>query len=259
MNSTLKKLIVLAVIALLGYLAYLGVESLMKKMQPKNPYPTDPATTVFDFFDAMQAEDYQSCYGLLDPQRKAATVIRKQSRGAGYFPHFERIRQYLTQYVGQDFASVLEVSEDGRQAFFNDIVLNIKISSAKGLDKKMHYSIAEIVDFPIDATPGIGLEAHNRQMNKIMGSLAATSDDDITEIIKQNDYENSRERFQRLTDAFTANRQLDTKHQLLDWIVKEYAADRNLPAWLNKIANDDITPQHLRTLAANYVKQLPAK
>lgn len=246
---------VLAALGLLGWVAYSACVGLFKQAQETHPHPTDPVETVTTFFAALQDEDYQSCYGLLSSQRKSATVIRKQSRAEGYFPHFERIRLYLIEHVGEEFFDMLDVSESGRESDFGTVVLTFKFSTSKGLDKKTHYGIKEINEFPIDVAPGIGLEAHNRQLSRIMGSVGSC-DEDISDIIQRQPYESANERFERLTNAFLANRQLDTQHELLEWVVREFADNRATAQWLRKIAEDETVPIHLRRQAYLFAGQL---
>ena len=271
LGPLVKLVAIVAAVALIGWGIYAGVQALWRDVAETSPYPTDPDVTVTEFFTGLQPGDtpsLQACYGLLTSERKAATVIGQQSRGDGYFPHFLRIRDYLVQRVGEDFTSQMKVDPDGRRVEFVGprgwVVLSIRLRTVKGLDEANHYALQEINEFPIDAAPGIGLEAHNRGLGRAidtMGSVSSGQDQDASEIIRRLDYENQRERLERLIQAVEAARQLDTRHTVFDWILQEFPTDKLTHRMLFTITDSETHeyPPNLREIARAYLADWPQR
>ena len=166
-GGLVKLIAVLALPALLGGLIYWGVTSVIRDAEQTNPYPTNPAVTTAEFFEGLEFEDFEHCYKLLAPGRKAATVIGKQSRGEGYYAHFQRIAAYLAERSRRDFATDMDISADGSKVTFSGgVTLTVAFETVGGLDDKAHYAIKEIEEFPIDVLPGIGIESRNRGLGR---------------------------------------------------------------------------------------------
>jgi hypothetical protein len=262
LKTLLKVLVVIGIVVLIGWGVKKGVNKLFQDATEDTTYPEDPATTATLFFTHLQNEEYQDCYGLLTPGRKSATVVGMQSRqNNGYFQHFRRIRAYLIERAGNDFVIAMVVSPDGQTVTFRDaVVLTISYDTTTSLDKKRHFPLNEINEFPIDAAPGIGIEQHNRAMNRAiesMGDIGKPEDqlDDPAEIIRQRPDEGPGQRLQRLIEAFKNARQLDTKHTVLDWILKEFPRDPATADFLYRLAQDEKAPPHLRRVAQNTLRR----
>lgn len=257
MSFLIKATIAVLVLALGSWLIYQACDKIYRSVEPSDPHPTDPAVTVTEFFEALQDEDYQSCYGLLNKERKMAAAIGKHERDA-YFNHFMRIRHYLTQRVAQDFAWDMQVSPDGKQVQFGlRYELTMSLIPTRGHDKLSHYAIKEINEFPIDIAPGIGVEQYQRQLNRIIESADALAQDnedmDVADILETRAHESAGERRNRLMEAFGFQRQLDTRHTLLEWIIQEYPQDSTTRSFLAKIARDDAEVIQLRELARDFL------
>lgn len=223
-------------------------------MQPIHPHPTDPFETTSEFFYALQNQDYQTCYKFLVKERKAAVVGGQQSRENAYFPHFDRIRQYLTKYAAQDFTATMDVSPDGHEVVFDGgVVLNLTIEPSKGYDDKTHYGIKEINEFPIDMAPKTGVEQYYRGLGQAIESLGDTSNsgdiDDPFEVIADRPGESKGQRQRRMIDSFKRARQLDTRHTILEWIIKEFYQEPQTQAFLSELTRDQSLSPHLRRLA----------
>ena len=255
----LKVMFTVAGVTMVGWLLYLGAAGMMKSIETPPTYPDDPVETLTQFFNAMGQEDYQTCYGLLTMDRKIATVVKQTSR-ASYFDHFARIGAYLVDHLGEDFPAIMQVTDDNRRVYFGqDFALNVSLASKVGPDKKSHYALNEIKDFPMDIAPAIGIEQRNRQVNRVMESIGALGqpeqDDDSAVITETRPYESQRERVSRLIEAFKNQRQLDTRHTLLDWIIKEFIEDRAAQRLLYQVADDENELPQLRLLAEDYLDQ----
>jgi len=261
LRSFLKMLVVLAILGGIGWGVYAGLMRLYRDVEETNPYPLAASETARQFFTNLQfgnEENFQNCYQLLTSQRKAATVIGKQSRGSGYFPHFERIRSYLAKYAGEDFSATMTIDEEGQRVTFpRGIVLHIAYTATTGLDKKTHYSFEGIKEFPIDVAPGIGIEAHNRVLDRAidsMGSVGGDAADDVGEIVARRDYENNAERLGRLAESFKQARSLDTRHKILEWIFIEFPNEPATLALAKEIVMEKKWTPILRSLAQAHLK-----
>ncbi len=260
LRSGFKKLMILGFIALGGYLAYLGLVHIYNSMQPPHPHPTDPAETTRQFFTALSEENYQQCYSLLESKRKTAVVVGVQDRESGYNPHFERIREYLEHYAGDNFAEKSTVSEDGRQITFpNGITLHMQLSTSKSsFDKQEHFGIHEITEFPIDAAPGLGVEQYHRGINRMIDSMEGMADtgevNNLSDVINSRPGESDRQRLDRMIESLYKARQLDIKHGILEWILKEFPYERATQNFLVKLSKDERQPAHLRAIAQNHIR-----
>ena len=260
-GSLLKIIAIIAVVVLIGYLGHRAITGIVSSAQ-KSPYPDSPTETIEQFFAAMQNLDDQRCYQLLSIARKATTIIEKQSR-ENYYYHFARIRNYLQRHSGPDFATYMEIGPDSKTIFFtNNIALTVTLKTQSGPDKKTHYAISQVNEFPIDIAPGIGTEKYRRSLNRAMESLDAlnvdeSALDDPAEIIRQRPDESPRQRLRRLCDACLQARQLDTRHTLLEWIIKEFPNDKATTNFMHKLDNDENEVYQLRLLAADFLEQRP--
>lgn len=254
LGPVIKIVVLLGILGLIGWGVYYAATSLWRDTVEATPYPRHANEAATQFFTGLYEEDYQSCYGLLPPTRKAATVIGQQSRGEGYFPHFARIRRYLVKNAGEEFDLDMVVSDDGKTVTFaNRIVLTLRFARQKGLEDEDRYALREVNEFPIDAAPGLGLAQHNRGLGRAIESMGATTggeeDADITEIIARKDYENRSERRERLIDSFRHVRQLDTKQELLEWLAKEFGQDEKVRRLFVEVADSQDEPPQLAELA----------
>ena len=264
LKGGLAKLIaVLALPALLALLIYWGVTAIISDAEEAHPYPTDPAVAVAEFFEGMEFEDFQQCYKLLAPGRKAATVIGKHSRGEGYFSHFQRIATYLAERARPDFARDMDISADGGTVVFaQGVTLRVTFDTVGGLDNKPHYAIKEIEEFPIDALPGIGIESRNRGLGRVIQSIdnlgRSENSDDPAEIISGRPGESARQRLGRLIDACENARQLDTRHIVLERIVNEFPHESPTRDLLLRIRDGHQYPAHLGAFAEDILMRLQA-
>ena len=242
LGPILKIVAVVAVLALLGWLVWRGIYATVCSSE-RDPHPTSPVATAQEFFTALQQQDYQKCYSLLIPSRHMATGVGLQSRDT-YFNHFDRIRRYLVKRVGDNFTTNMQVSGNGQVVTFaHGIELRIKYGTNEGADSHLHYGIDDFLDFPIDVAPGLGLEAHNRMVNQFIDDL-----------------ESGRQRHKKetnpvtaLVDTFRNSRQLDTRHDLLEYLIQKYPDDPRTYDLLKDIARDPQQPAQLRTLAQQHL------
>jgi len=250
-----KPLVTCAVLATIIWLGHLGIKHVIRGMQPPHPHPTNPVDTTGQFFCHLYDREYQECYRLLIGKRKTAAAIKQQSRQEGYFPHFDRIRSYLCEHAGENFTEMMQVSPDGRQATFaNDIVLTVTLETSQDYDKKNHYGIREINEFPIDIAPRIGVEKYYRNLDLAIDSAGDSTGnqeiDDVSEIIRERPDESKQQRQQRMIKAFKLARQLDTRHSLLEkWIIGEFRYEPITQKFLAELARDENQPTQLRKLA----------
>ena len=266
-----KVVLVLALLALPAYLVFWAFNAISRSAEEANPYPTDPVETITQFFTALQNENerqspdtppYQSCYNLLAGQRKAATIIGTQDRST-YARHFERIRNYLVRYIGEDFLSYMEISRGGttyQVTFDNYITLTVELGTTRGLDKKSHYNINEIRDFPIDIMPGLGVESRNRSINRAMDSIDELDMpfieiEDAADVIDMRQGESPRQYLQRLIGSYSRAIQLDVRHDLLDYIVNNFPLSQIPPQFFHNIARDNEEAIHLREIARQIIEE----
>lgn len=246
-----KFVLLCGVIGLTGWAGMVGINKFVKSLEPKNPFPDDPAVTTTEFFTALAQQDNQGCYQRLEISRKVATTIGRNSRDS-YSMHFNRIRLYLREQVGtENFIDTMKVSDDGREVLFDQrIKLTMELTTSRGSKNDLHYSVAQVKEFPIDIAPGIGLEKHNRGIGRMLEGMDADDElDDVSEIIRRRDYESKRDRQKRMITAFYNARQLDTRHTTLEWIIREFHQDKTCLAFLKKVAEDETEVMQLRALA----------
>lgn len=251
LKPILKVLVAAAILAGIGMGAYHGLKKIIESPEEAVVYPESPLAAAEEFFEAMQIEDYQHCYKLLAPKRKAATVINQQNRQA-YYDHFARIREYLSQRAAEQFAENMQIETgSGKVVFENDITLTAEIEPIMGMSKKKRFSIGEIKEFPIDIVPGMGVEKYYRGLNRAIEGLGQMSEagDDPAEVILPRPGESERQHLARMIEAFETARQLDTKHTILEWIVRQYSRQAATERFLNQIADDQDEPPQIRRLA----------
>lgn len=248
-----KTALILLAIAIPAWLLYQFTNYLSDSVKEANLHPTDPMVTTTDFFESLEQEDYQKCYALLVKERKMAAAIGKHTRDR-YFQHFTRIRDYLAERVDEEFTWDMAVSTDGRQVQFGaNIALTLSMVGTKGLDKLSHYAIKEVKEFPQDIAPGIGMEKYQRHLNRVIESIDELAQDekdmDPADILEPRAGERDSERRDRWLNSFKRQRQLDTRHVLLEWIVRQFSQDRQVQAFLAEVAQDENEVVQLRRLA----------
>jgi len=249
-----KRLIIICVLVMIAWLGYEGFRRMGSSLEVKHPHPTDPAETTGRFFQSLAGENYQQAYGLLVASLKAATLVGQQSREEGYFPHFARIADYLRQYAGDDFIATMQISADGRRVTFaNDITLTVQLETSRGTDKENHYGIRRINEFPIDAVSKMGTEKYYRGLGRAMDSMDGLSGgdeiDDVSEVIRPHPGESDRQTQRRWFESFKRAPQLDTRHSILEWIIKRYGSEPLTRKFLTELAADEKQPTHLQSLA----------
>ena len=101
------------------------------------------------------------------------------------------------------------------------------------------------------------MEKYQRHLNRVVESVDALAQDekdmDPADILEPRSHENFAARRKRWLEAFEFQRQLDTRHILLEWIVREYPQDRTVKTFLMKIARDDSEVLQLRRLAQTHL------
>jgi len=253
-----KIALVLATIALPAVLLYLGAGYLHRVAVDTNPYPTDPAETAAEFFNALYLKDYQRCYNLFASSRKAAVIIGQQSRYEGYWPHYRRIRNYLVQRAADNFVANMQIDPTGTVVTFdNGIVLTVRFLGSTGMDKKLHYTIEEINEFPIDVAPGLGVEEYNRRLDQMIDGIESPGQmpetpidyDDLGEILGYRPEDTKYQREQRLIAAVKKARQLDVRHSVLECLIREYRHERATRRLLTDLTYDPQEVPQLRQLA----------
>ncbi len=253
--------IFLAIVVVVWVFLYAS-ERFSHDLAETNPLPTSSEEAGREFFQALQQERFQKCYKLLASSRKAATIIGKQDRQT-YYVHFTRIRLYLTRYCGPEFADKMEVTPGGREVEFpNGVVLTVKYQSKAGSEKKSHFGIYEIEEFPIDIAPGIGIEEHNRMVNRMIDDIDSLDYDlgdvdNFTQVIQERKGESPAAKLSRWIKSYELARQLDSRHYLVDWIAREFPEDRLTRKFLAQVANNEKEAPHLRSHAALLLTELP--
>jgi len=253
--SLIKPVIIIVLLGLLTWGSVKIFSLISTSFKDLIPYPTDPAQTTTEFFSALALENYQACYNLLSSERKAATVINQQTQDA-YFQQFDRIRVYLNDRAGENFADTIEVSPNGNVAtFHNDIIIHLTLKPFTGSGKEMHYSIANFNNFPIDVAPAMGFEERNRMMDRIIDSggditeIPDTEDMNPEDIIRSFLSKSKSEQLNLLIESFLNQRQLDTRHTLLDSIIMEFPREPATRRFLTHVADNEAEIHQLRRTA----------
>lgn len=272
MIDSLKKIVlVLILLAIPSYLVFRVFKAITQTAEESNPYPTDPRETTAQFFRSLEDEykkgpqgeaAYHGCYNLLTGQRKAATIIGSNNREI-YALHFDRIRNYLVKRIGEDFVSRMNiVGQDPycRASFDDYITLTIELAATKGLDNKSHYAIKQICDFPLDVMPGLGLESYQRKVDQAIESIDSLDSEmaeveDAADVIKPLPGETSGQHLQRLIDGYARARQLDVRHDLLDYMVENFPREQIPSKFLQDIARDEEQAVHLRKIAEQILEK----
>lgn len=254
----IKITITIALLVGAGLLVKYGIESFYFAVMDTNPYPTDTTSATTKFFTALHADDYPACYSLLTSTRKAATVIGLQDRQGGYWVQFDRIKNYLTKRAGPDFAAHMKIDPSGTQITFqNDIVLNIRFDRSKDFNQVTHFAIDEILEFPIDPAPGLGIGERNRQLEQLIQEIESprrsfvpvANYDNLQEILLFHPEESLLQTQQRLIDAFQNAWSLDVRHSVLDHLIREFSSQPLTYRFLSELAYNDHAISQLQKTA----------
>jgi len=254
MRPLVKIGIIIAIVALIAGAIYFGATSLYDSIEDSHPHPTDPAETSANFFYGLQDQDYQTSYRMLVSVRKTLTTLKKQQRQT-YEDHFDRIREYLIKYVGPDFAENMEIDASGQTVHFApqvDLTVTLEVSQSM-FGEKNHYGIRQINEFPIDIAPSLGMEERSRHLTRAIEGLGdpGTEDyDDLFEIVRDRTDESSSQRLNRFLLSFKYARQLDTRHGILEWIVKEFCDEPQTKIFLRDLTHAQKEPPQIRAQAA---------
>jgi len=246
MDTYLKILIVAALLLIPTFLMFKCVFDTAYD----NPLPLDPAVTLGDFFTCLQDkpdDDYFRARQLLATPMKMPVLW--DSGKINYInDNFDRIRKYLIERVGPDFASNLQVELGGfyfETWFNNDIILRCTTGTKWGLDEKTHFTVEQILDFPQDFFPTLGAEQRNRQLDQIMDSVSnpnaefAEEVDDIQSALEIQPGEPPSVRLKRLVNSFHYSFMLDIRHALFDAILEEFPNDPATLSFLREITAED--------------------
>ena len=215
-----------------------------------NPLPVDPAVTLEDFFTCLQDkpdDDYFRARELLAPPMKMP-VLWDSGKIDYINGNFERIRNYLIERAGSNFAAHLQF-ESGPYYFMtkfpNGIILRCTIGTKWGLDEKTHYTVEQILDFPQDYFPTLGVEQRNRELNQIMDSVTKSNTeiveevDDLQSALALRSGESPSVRLQRLINSFHYSYMLDVRHALFDAILQDFPDDPATKEFLREITRED--------------------
>ncbi len=256
----IKVFVVLFVIGFPAWLIYKAGDMIHQDMTTSNIVtPVNSYDTAQKFFQAIYDKDFQSCYGLLNKDRKMAALISDQAKEV-YYLQFMRIRIYLEQQVSHNFIETMDVSEDGKHVIFdNKIKLTCIYSAKRDKNKVLHYSLKEIKEFPVDTFIGLGVEAYQRQLEKVM---------DDTDNITNEPQDLSPEEYlayynnptlRELTKSFYHQRQLDTRHFILIKIIKDHGEASYTKTFFQKVAQDNNEVFNLRNFAKDYLVGFQAR
>lgn len=256
----IRMIVIVGVIGAALYGGWRAIQWFSEATTIRHPYPEDPRLTVEGFFHALAAEDDQGCYKLLTMSRKSATAIGQHSREQ-YAGHFARIRGYLLRTVGEGFDEQMSVAENGRTVVFADglVELGMTLKTLEDDDGREHYAIRQLRDFPMDVAPAMGLEAHNRMLQRVSESVESMGgpDEDAwpADVVIAQRGETQSQRINRLIESYSRMRQLDTRHAIIENVGQSFQGDRDVARFLRRIADDDTEPAHLQRLAEQYLQQ----
>lgn len=246
----LKIIVAVAILAGAIGLIVMFLQSVFQQNIDSHPHPDNPIETASQFFTNLQSQQYRQCTRLLVGARKTAMRIDGQS----YEPYFERIRRYLIERAAPDFIAEMKIAPHGHMVTFaNGIVLTINMDVSQDLAHKSRYGIRGINEFPRDLLPGLGVEAYRRQVNRAMDNidqLGQPEPDDLTAIIEGGPGQTGN-RLGRMIETYPRVRQLDTRHELLDWIILEFPDEHQTHLFLRRLSNNEEESPHLRELARN--------
>ena len=246
---------ILIVAALLLIPIFLGIKHFIDTAY-QSPLPLDPAVTLGDFFTCLQDkpdDDFFRARELLDSEK--INHINE---------NFDRIRNYLIERVGPDFASNLQVEPGAsffQAKFKNGIILRCKTGAKWGLDEKTHFTLQQILDFRQDYFPTLGAEQRNRQLDQIMDSVTNPNAefteevDDIQSALEIQPGEPPSVRLKRLVNSFHYSYMLDIRHPLFDAILEEFPNDPVTMSFLREITAEDYDVAiHLKNQAQKIIE-----
>ncbi|MCP4709267.1 MAG: hypothetical protein GY869_11630 [Planctomycetes bacterium] len=228
--------------------------------------PLDPTETISDFFTCLQDKpdgDYFRARELLETPMKMPMIM--DSGQINYInENFDRIRRYLIDKVGPDFATNIQVESRVfylAAMFDNDIILRCSIGTKWSVDEKHHYSLKQVIDFPLDYFPMLGVEERNRDLNLMIESLDKAESveeiedfDNIDNIIAMQSGEPPFVRLERLITTFHYS-VLDVQHAVFDAILEEFPDAPATWDFLREITEEDYgAPVHLEKRALDILK-----
>jgi len=246
------KIIKIIVIAAIVCFPMFGLFWFLNYAMTSNPLPHDAVTTIEEFFIGLQEkrdQDFFRCRELLSVSAKTPLLI-EQNTVENINHHFDRVRNYLIERSGPDFASDMKIEpyEFGFKVTFNhDIVLRCSTETHWGYDEKTHFSFASIHDFPMMIMPDLGVEQRNLDLNRMIESLDnaeaieedVVEDATIEEILALKPGESPAIRLDRLINNFHYADMLDKEHALFDAILKEFPHDPVTLELLREITKED--------------------
>ena len=263
MDTYIKVLIVAALLLIPTFL----LMKLFLDTAYDSPIPLDPAVTISDFFTCLQDKpdgDYFRARQLLATPMKMPVLI--DSHQIDYINgNFDRIRNYLIERVGPDFATNIQVESKVfyfTAAFDNDIILRCRTSTKWAVDEKNHYTLEQVLDFPQDYFPMLGAEERNRDLNRMIESLddAEAIEEDVDEnagiedILALQTGETPYVRLDRLINNFHYSSMLDTRHAVFDAILEEFPDTPTTIDFLREISQEDYgVAGHLKNQALKII------
>ncbi|MBN2376530.1 MAG: hypothetical protein JXD22_09020 [Sedimentisphaerales bacterium] len=259
-KSFVKLVLIILLLALPAYLGYKLVTGLNKSISESNPHPATMQLAIEKFFSALQNENhppdpFETCYQLLPSQARSAVGIGLQDRQA-HIDHFARIRKYLVDCIGPDFLSTMKIEGNKVTFFVSDtqfVTLTVEVSSSVGTDEKRHFGIRQIQEFPFDLAPKLGNEERNRYIEDLMDtdkkSKGPYADvDDPYELMNIDLSNLSQHHLRRLIELYKKEPQLDTRHNILEYILINYYDNPSTATFFKWIQQNEPAP-HLRLLA----------
>ena len=259
-KSIVKLALILLLLALPGYLGYKLVTGLNRSISESNPHPATMQLALEKFFTALQNENhppelFETCYQMLPSQARSAVGIGLQDREA-HIEHFARIRKYLVESIGPDFLSTMQTEGNKVTFFVSDtqfVTLNVDIASSLGLDEERHFGIRQIQEFPLDLAPKLGTEERNRYIDDLMDTSKKSKGpyadvDDPYELMDIDLDKLSQHHLRRLIEVYKKEPQLDTRHNILEYILIHYIDNPATATFFKWIQLNEPAP-HLRLLA----------
>lgn len=239
-----KVLLILAIFTLPAVFFYWAYTYFWREAS-NTPFPETRSELVEKFFYALQHDmpnDLQGCYELIAGSKGAQSFVVRDSREQ-YIDHLKRIRNYLIQYVGENFHDKMEIVTNenhyaGAVLFDDFIQLTPVIVSVWTLDEERNnYGMQDILEFPFPhpLRDSLGISARDDMLDRILS--------DVNPPNQRVEIEN-----------YKTTEQLDDRHKLLLYIIETYGHEPEVQRFLAYWIPRNETAVHLVRIAAQWTE-----
>lgn len=210
-------------------LIFWGAYSYFSNEASKTPFPETRFEVADKFFYALQNDmqnDLQGCYELLTGPKGAQSLIVGSSRDQ-YIRHLKRIRNYLVQYIGEDFYDKMQIrtNEHGhlRAVLFDEFiqVTPVIVSVWTRDEERDNYGMEDILEFPFPnpVSDTLGISARNEMIDSFMSDAGATEQKERIEIENYKNAKQLDDRHELLLDLIEIHgHEPDVREFLIHWI-----------------------------------------